>query len=106
MLTNPHAGAVKKYFVKIYKNQSNQKSNHALINLLNTLALHSLLAVKVKNKNQEDCPEKGIHLRRLARDAIIMLQGHTSTGASPPPSLSIQRRGRSPVDRSPAEIQA
>jgi len=26
MLTNPHAGAVKKYFVKIYKNQSNQKN--------------------------------------------------------------------------------
>jgi len=25
MSTNPHAGAVKKYFVKIYKNQSNQK---------------------------------------------------------------------------------
>jgi len=27
MLTNPHVGAVKKYFVKIYKNQSNQKIN-------------------------------------------------------------------------------
>jgi len=27
MLTNPHAGAVKKYFVKIYKNQSNQKKS-------------------------------------------------------------------------------
>jgi len=26
MLTKPHAGAVKKYFVKIYKNQPNQKS--------------------------------------------------------------------------------
>jgi len=25
MSTNPHAGAVKKYFVKIYKNQSNQQ---------------------------------------------------------------------------------
>ena len=25
MLTNPHVGAVKKYFVKIYKNHSNQK---------------------------------------------------------------------------------
>ena len=25
MLTNPHAGAIKKYFVKIFKNQSNQK---------------------------------------------------------------------------------
>jgi len=26
MSTNPHVGAVKKYFVKIYKNQSNQKN--------------------------------------------------------------------------------
>jgi len=25
MMANPHAGAVKKYFVKIYKNQSNPK---------------------------------------------------------------------------------
>jgi len=27
MLTNPHAGAIKKYFVKIYKNQSNKKKS-------------------------------------------------------------------------------
>ena len=30
MSTNPHASAVKKYFVKIYKNQSNQKKSKKL----------------------------------------------------------------------------
>ena len=59
-----------------------------------------------KQKYQEECPEKGIHLQRLARDATIMLQGHTSTRAIPPPSLSIQRGGRSPFGRSSAGIQA
>jgi len=59
-----------------------------------------------KQKYQEECPEKGIHLQRLAQDATITLQGHTSTGASPPPSLGIQRGGRNPFDRSSAEIQA
>ena len=51
--------------------------------------------------------KKGIHLQRPARDATIVLQEHTSTGAAPPPSLSIQHGGRrSPVNRSSAEIQA
>ena len=42
----------------------------------------------------------------------IVLQVHTSTGATPPPSLSIQREGhtsrgsQSPVNRSSAGIQA
>jgi len=49
------------------------------------LAYWGILAVKIKNK--EECSEKGIHLQRLARDATIMLQAHTSTGATPPPSL-------------------
>jgi len=53
-----------------------------------------ILAVKAANKNQEDCPEDDSHLQRLARDATIILQGHTSTGAVPPPSLSIQHGGR------------
>jgi len=36
-----------------------------------------------KQKHQEVCPERGIHLQRLARDATIILQVHTSTGAAP-----------------------
>jgi len=36
-----------------------------------------------KQKYQEECLEKGIHLQRLARDATIILQVHTSTGATP-----------------------
>jgi len=36
-----------------------------------------------KQKYQEECPEKGIHLQRLARDVTIILHGHTSTGAAP-----------------------
>ena len=65
-----------------------------------------------KKKYQEECPKKGIHLQRLARDATIILQLYTSTGAAPPPSLSTQhggrasRGGQSPVNRSSAEIQA
>jgi len=35
-----------------------------------------------KQKYQEECPEKGIHLQRLARDATIILQVYTSTGAA------------------------
>jgi len=58
-----------------------------------------------KQKHQEECPERGIHLQRLARDATITLQVYTSTGAAPPPSLNTQhggrasRGGQSPVDR-------
>jgi len=64
-----------------------------------------------KQKYQDEYPERGIHLQRLARDATIILQVHTSTG-NPPPSLSTQhgdrasRGGQSPVNRSSAEIQA
>jgi len=47
-----------------------------------------------KQKYQEECPEKGSPLQRPARDATIILQGHTSTGAAPPPSLIIQHGGR------------
>jgi len=36
-----------------------------------------------KQKFQEECPEKGIHLQRLARDATVILQVHTSKGAPP-----------------------
>jgi len=46
---------------------------------------------------QEECPKRGIHLQRLARDATIILQVYTSTGAAPLPSLSVQHGGhRSP----------
>jgi len=47
-----------------------------------------------KQQYQEECPKKGIHLQRLAQDATIILQVHTSAGAAPPPSLSIQHGGR------------
>jgi len=47
-----------------------------------------------KQKYQDECLERGIHLQRLARDAAIILRVHTSTGAAPPPSLSIQHGGR------------
>jgi len=65
-----------------------------------------------KQKYQDECSERGIHLQRLAQDATIIPQVHTSTGATPPPSLSTQhgdcasRGGQSPVSRSSAEIQA
>jgi len=56
---------------------------------------------------QDECPKRGIHLQRLARDATIIPQVHTSTGATPPPSLSIQLGGRrNLVDRSLVKIQA
>jgi len=41
-----------------------------------------ILAVKVANKNQEDCPEDSSHLQRLTRDVIIV-SIHISTGATP-----------------------
>jgi len=112
---------------------SKSKSNHALVNPLNTLTLYSLptlsslcpklekeedeevpdeisrlldiLADKVKNKNQEECPERGIHLQRLARDATIIPQVHTSTGSTPllPYDMEVVEV---PVDRSSTEIQA
>jgi len=36
-----------------------------------------------KQKYQEECPERGVHLQRLARDATIILQVYTPTGAAP-----------------------
>jgi len=45
-------------------------------------------------KYQEECQERGIHLQRMARDATIILQVHTSTGETPAPSLRIQHGGR------------
>jgi len=54
---------------------------------------------------QDECPERGIHLQRLARDATIIPQVHTSTGATPPPSLQHGGR-RNLVDMSPVKIQA
>jgi len=36
---------------------------------------------------QDECLERGIRLPRLARDATIIPQVHTSTGAAFPPSL-------------------
>jgi len=60
-----------------------------------------------KQKYQEECPKKGIHLQRLARDAIITLQVHTSTGAAPLlPSVYNMEVVEVPVDMSSAEIQA
>ena len=60
-----------------------------------------------KQKYQEECPEKGIHAQRLARDATIILQGHTSTGgASLLPSVYNMEVVEVPVDKSSAEIQA
>jgi len=59
-----------------------------------------------KQKYQEECPEKGIHLQRLARDATIILQVYISIGAAPPRSLSTHHGGQSLVDRSYVEIQA
>ena len=65
-----------------------------------------------KQKYQEECPEKGIRLQRLARDATIILQVHTSIGASPPsfPQYNMKghasRGSQSPVNRSSVGIQA
>jgi len=60
-----------------------------------------------KQKYQEECPEKGIHLQRLAQDVVIVLQVHTSTGATPLlPSVYNMVVVEVPVDRSSAEIQA
>jgi len=64
--------------------------------------------------SQEDCPEDDIHLQRLAWNDIITLHGYCASvhRGSPPPFLSIQHGGRashggrSPVYRSPAEVQA
>jgi len=54
---------------------------------------------------QDECPERGIHLQRLARDATIILQVHTSTGATPllPYDMEVVEVY---ADRSSAEIQA
>jgi len=60
-----------------------------------------------KQKYQEECPEKGIHLQRLAQDVVIILQVHTSTGATPLlPSAYNMEVVEVPLDRSSAEIQA
>jgi len=60
-----------------------------------------------KQKYQEECPEKGIRLQRLAQDATIILQVHTSIGATPLlPSVYNMEVVEVPVDRSSAEIQA
>ena len=54
---------------------------------------------RYKQRHQEDCPKEGIHLQRLAWDAdicfaqSIILQVHTSTGATPPPSLNDRHIG-------------
>ena len=67
------------------------------------LACRGILAVEVKNKNA--C--RGIHLQRLAQDVVIILQVHTSTGATPLlPSVYNMEVVEVPVDRSSAEIQA
>jgi hypothetical protein len=76
-----------------------------------SLAYWGILAVEAANKNQEDCPGDSFHLQILHRILPSTLHDnctavHPSTGATPPPSLSIQhegrasRGGRSPVDRS------
>jgi len=54
---------------------------------------------------QDGCPERGIHLQRLARDATITPQVHTSTGVTPllPYDMKIVEV---PADRSSAKIQA
>ncbi|KEH35421.1 hypothetical protein MTR_3g090210 [Medicago truncatula] len=59
-----------------------------------------ILAVVAANIKKE-CPEEDFHVQRLARDATICLAGilyfmHISTGAAPPPSLSIQCKGTVP----------
>jgi len=36
-----------------------------------------------KQKYQEECPERGIHLQKLAQNATIILQVCTPTGAAP-----------------------
>jgi len=60
-----------------------------------------------KQKYQEECPKQGIHLQILARDATIILQGHTSIGSAPLlPSIYNMEVVKVPVDRSSAEIQA
>jgi len=60
-----------------------------------------------KQKHQEECPERGIHLQRLTRVAAIILQVHTSTGATPllPSGYNMEVVEVS-VGRSFAEIQA
>jgi len=56
--------------------------------LTRSLVYWGILAVKVANKDQEDCSEDGIHLQKLARDVIVASHGHhasihISTGATP-----------------------
>jgi len=51
--------------------------------LMKSLAYRGILAVEATNNIQEECPERGIHLQRLARDATIILQVNTPTGAAP-----------------------
>jgi len=65
-----------------------------------------ILAVKAANKNQEDCPEDGSHLQRLAWDVIVASM-HTSTGEAPLlPSVYNMEVVEVPVDRNSSEIQA
>ncbi|KEH16838.1 hypothetical protein MTR_0083s0050 [Medicago truncatula] len=82
---------------------------------LRFLAYWGILAVKAANAIiKKYCPEEDFHVQRLARDATICLAGilyfiHSSAGAAPPPSLSIQYKGsascggQSPVNGSSNE---
>ena len=64
---------------------------------MRVLVYWGISAVKsYKQRHQEDCPNEGIHLQRLAWDANICFaqsiihQVHASTGATPPSSLNEQ----------------
>ena len=83
--------------------------------LTRSLAYWGILVVKAANKKQEDCPKDGIHLQRLAWDVTVHeyhASIHISTGATPllPSVYNMEvvasLRGRSPVDRSSAKVQA
>jgi len=70
------------------------------------LTYWGILAVKVENKNIKKSVQKRAFTYKDWNE-MLPLQVHTSTGATPPPSLRIQRGGRrSPVNRNSAEIQA
>ncbi|KEH26534.1 hypothetical protein MTR_6g464100 [Medicago truncatula] len=81
---------------------------------MRSLTCWGIIAVKATNKNHEDSPEDGNNLQRLARGATVLFARIScfSTGTTPLLPSSMQHGGhascggRSPNNRSSAEVQA
>ena len=73
--------------------------------LMRSLAYWGILVIEAASRTSKVFPKDGIQLQRLVRVSTIGLAWncisvHTSTGATPPPSLSIQHKGSASHGRS------